>query len=37
MFFNKQYFNDYRVYKVDIIIINDITMIIIGRETIKMK
>ena len=37
MFFNKEHFDDYRAYKVGVIIANDITMVIIGRGTIEMK
>ena len=37
MFFNKDYFDNYRVYNVGVIIANNITMVIIGRGTIEIK
>ena len=37
MFFNEQYFDDYRAYKAGVIIANDITVAITGRGTIEIK
>ena len=37
MFFNKQHFDDYRAYKAGIIIADNTTVAIAGRETIEMK